>query len=232
MFPGASTQAKLRVAAYAGYRALNGQIMLQPAGSVTHNFSDADGTLSVAELQVGAVRELANDVTLSGAEEPAAYISESFVGDGTTTVFSLSESAYRDANRTLINDSFDGAAIDTTQWSGSDPGGHISLGAGGLTMSGGTGQDGQTTLTALDALEIGGSIVVELGGVVLGAASDWHACGLVRGPCAACGVLCGISRAAEHERDRRRDDPCAGAQWRGGGHKRLRRLRGIRTRCG
>jgi hypothetical protein len=68
-------------ASYAGYRALNGQIILQPAASVTHDFSDADGTLSVAELQVGAVRELANDVTLSGAEEPAAYIGESFAGD-------------------------------------------------------------------------------------------------------------------------------------------------------
>ena len=169
-------------AAYAGYRALNGQIMLQPAGSVTHSFSDADGTLSVAELEVGAVRELANDVTLSGAEEPAAYINESFVGDGTTTVFSLSESAYRDTNRTLINDSFDGAVIDSTLWSGSDPGGHITLGAGGLTLNGGTGQDGQTTLTALDAFEIGGSLVVELGGVVLGAASDGILAGLYAGP--------------------------------------------------
>jgi len=169
-------------ASYAGYRALNGQIMLQPAGSVTHSFSDADGTLSVAELQAGTVRELANDVTLSGAEEPAAYINESFVGDGTTTVFELVESAYRDAGRTLINDSFDGADIDTTQWSGSDPGGHISLGGGGLMLNGGTGQDGQTTLTALDALEIGGSIVVELGGVVLGAASDGVLGGLYAGP--------------------------------------------------
>ncbi len=169
-------------ASYAGYRALNGQIMLQPAGSVTHSFSDADGSLSVAELQSGAVRELANDVTLSGAEEPAAYINESFVGDGTTTVFDLTESAYRDASRTLINDSFDGAAIDTTQWSGSDGGGHIVLGAGGLVLNGGTGQDGQTVLTALDALEIGGSIVVDLGGVVLGAASDGVLGGLYAGP--------------------------------------------------
>jgi hypothetical protein len=168
-------------ASYGGYRALNGQIMLQPAGSVTHSFSDADGSLSVTELQSGAIRELANDVTLSGAEEAAAYINESFVGDGTTTVFELTESAYRDAVRTLINDSFDGAAIDTTQWSGSDPGGHISLGAGGLMLNGGTGQDGQTTLAALDALEIGGSIVVELGGVVLGAASDGLVAGLYAG---------------------------------------------------
>ena len=164
------------------YRALNGQIVLQPAGSVTHSLSDADGTLSVSELQVGAVRELANDVTVSGAEEPAAYISESFVGDGTSTVFQLTESAYRDTKRTLINDSFDGAVIDTTQWSGSDPGGHLSLGGGGLMLCGGTGQDGQTTLTALDALEIGGSIVVELGGVVLGAASAGMLAGLYAGP--------------------------------------------------
>lgn len=169
-------------ASYAAYRALNGQIMLQPAGSTTHSFSDADGTLSVAELQLGTVRELANDVTLSGAEEPAAYISESFVGDGATTVFSLTESAYRDSKRTLINDSFDGATIDTSQWSGTDPGSHISLGAGGLTLNGGTGQDGQTTLTALDTLEIGGSIVAELGGVMLGAASDGMVAGFYAGP--------------------------------------------------
>jgi hypothetical protein len=169
-------------AAYASYRALNGQIMLQPAGSVTHSYSDADGTLSVAELQLGAVRELANDVTLSGAEEPAAYIDESFVGDGTTTAFPLSESAYRDTTRTLINDSFDGAAIDSTVWIGSDPGGHMCLGAGGLTLNGGTGQDGQTTLTALDVVEIGGSILVELGGFALGAASEGIVAGLYNGP--------------------------------------------------
>ena len=77
--------------AYAAYRALNGQILMQPVGNVTHAFSDANGTLSVSELQTSAVRELANDVTLTGAEEPAAYIEENFFGDGTTTVFDLSE---------------------------------------------------------------------------------------------------------------------------------------------
>jgi hypothetical protein len=169
-------------ASYAGYRALNGQIILQPAASVTHNFSDADGTLSVAELQVGAVRELANDVTLSGAEEPAAYLTESFAGDGTTTEFVLSEAAHRDTKRTLINDSFIGPVIDSSTWQASDPGSHLSLTANGLTMNGGTGQDGQTTLSALDAFEVGGSIVVELSGVMLGAASDGMLAGLYAGP--------------------------------------------------
>ncbi len=168
-------------AAYAGYRALNGQIMLQTAGSATHSFSDADGSLNVAELQVGAVRELANDVTVSGAEEPAAYISESFAGDGTTTEFVLSESAFRETKRTWINDSFASPAIDTTVWQKGDPGAHLSLGAGGLVLNGGNGQDGQTTLSALDALEIGGSIVIQLAGVVFGAASDGMLAGLYPG---------------------------------------------------
>ncbi len=169
-------------AAYGAYRALNGQIMLQPAGTTTHSFSDADGTPECRRAAGGSVRELANDVTLTGAEEPAAYISECFAGDGTTTEFVLSEAVFRDTKRTLINDSFAGPAIDTTVWQASDPGAHISLGAGGLTMNGGTGQDGQTTFSALDAIEIGGSVVVQLGGVVLGAASDGMLAGMYAGP--------------------------------------------------
>lgn len=168
-------------AAYAGYRALNGQVMLQPAGAVTHSFSDADGTLSVAELQVGSVRELANDVTLSGEEEPAAYVSESFAGDGTTAVFELREAAYRDAHRTVVNDSFTGATVDASVWTVNDGSGHLALGASGLMLNGGTGQDGVTTLVALDALELGGSIIIELGGVLLGSSSDGMLAGLYQG---------------------------------------------------
>lgn len=180
--PWSANAAEAASASYSGYRALNGQIMLQPAGTATHSFSDAGGTLSVAELQVGAVRELANDVTLSGAEEPAAYISECFAGDGTTTEFVLSEAVFRETTRTLVDDSFTGPTINASTWQVSDPGSHISLTGAGLTMNGGTGQDGQTTVSALDALEIAGSIVVELGGVVLGAASDGMIAGLYSGP--------------------------------------------------
>jgi hypothetical protein len=167
--------------AYAAYRALNGQVLIQPIGDVTHAFSDANGTLSVAELQAGAVRELANDVTLSGAEEPAAYVSESFEGDGTTTIFTLSEAAYRDANRTLVRDSFNEAAFDVTQWTVNDPGSHLSLTSAGLTLNGGNGFDGQTTFEALDAVEMGGSVVAELGGVELAAASDGMLGGMYQG---------------------------------------------------
>lgn len=171
-------------AAYAGYCAMGGVVSLIPAASVTHVFSDADGTLNVAELTTAAVRELANDVTVSGDEEPAAYITECFEGDGTTTVFELSGLAYRDygaSTRTLLRDSFNEAAIDASQWSVSDPGSHISLTSAGLTMSGGTGVDGQTTVTALDAIEMGGSIVAQLGSVELAAASVGMLAGFYEG---------------------------------------------------
>ncbi|QMV18842.1 hypothetical protein GOB94_09225 [Granulicella sp. 5B5] len=159
-------------AAYAGYRALNGELLLQPAGATVHDFSDADGTLSVAELQTSAVRELANDVTITGAGEPAAYIGEQFMGDGTTTIFELRESAFRPTQRTLLRDSFNEPAFDVTQWTVADPGSHFSLTGAGLTMNGGNGNDGQTVISALDAVEMGGAIVAQLGGVLFGAASD------------------------------------------------------------
>jgi hypothetical protein len=168
--------------AYAAYRALNGQILMQPVGNVTHSFSDADGTLSVSELQTSAVRELANDVTLSGEEEPAAYIEENFFGDGTTTVFELSEAAYRSANRTLVLDNFNEGAFNPAQWIVADAGSYLSLSSAGLAMNGGNGSDGQTTLTAMDAIEMGGSIVVQLSGVLLSAACNGMLAGMYPGP--------------------------------------------------
>jgi hypothetical protein len=179
--PWSTNASEAASSAYAAYRALNGQVLIQPVGTVTHALSDANGTLSVAELTTSNVRELANDVTLSGAEEPAAYIQESFVGDGTTTVFTLSEAAYRDTNRTLVLDSFNEATFNAAQWQVSDPGSHLSLTAVGLTMNGGNGTDGQTTLEALDAVEMAGSVVVQLGAVRFGAASNGMLAGMYQG---------------------------------------------------
>lgn len=169
-------------AAYAGYRALGGSVLVSPAGATTHAWSDADGTLSVSELALGNVRELANDVTLSGAEEARAYVTECQLGDGTTTVFTLNDNIFRESSRTLLQDSFSGAVIDTTQWLASDPAGHISLTSAGLTVSGGTGADGVTMLTALDAIEMSGTVVAELSSVELGTGSDGMLAGFYQGP--------------------------------------------------
>jgi hypothetical protein len=168
-------------AAYSAYRALAGQVSVQSAGAVTHSFSDADGSLSVSELTTSVVRELANDVTVSGAEEPAAYVEEIFVGDGTTTVFELSEPAFRETNRTLLLDSFNEASLNSAVWVKADPGSHVTLSSAGLTLAGGNGTDGATTVTAVSAIEMSGTIVLQLGGVSFGAASDGMIGGMYQG---------------------------------------------------
>jgi hypothetical protein len=170
---------------YAAYRVLDGAVSLQPAGTVTHALSDGDGTLQVATLKTTQVKELANDVTVSGEEEPSAYVTETFAGDGTTTVFQLSEDPFKPkttANSSLLlTDSFNEAVLDTQIWQVADPGSHLRLSSAGLTMTGGNGLDGQTTLTAIDPVELGGTLVIEAGSLQLGGASDGIVCGLYSG---------------------------------------------------
>jgi hypothetical protein len=164
---------------------LDGAVSLQPAGTVTHALSDGDGTLQVAALKTASVKELANDVTVSGEIEPAAYVTETFAGDGTTTVFQLSQDPFRSkktANSAqFLTDSFNESTLNTQIWQVTDPGSHLGLSAAGLTMTGGNGFDGQTTLTAIDAVELGGSLVIEAGSLQLGGASAGVVCGLYSG---------------------------------------------------
>jgi len=184
-------------ATYAAYRVLNGVVTMQPAGAVTHAMSDSDGTLQIAALKSSAVKELANDVTVSGAMEPAPYITETFMGDGTTTVFRLSETPFRpkrSANSSrLLSDSFNEGAFNPRVWKLVDPGAHLGFGAGGLAMTGGNGFDGQTTLTAIDAVEMGGTLVIEAGNLQLSAGSTGIVCGLYAGATLAANCLAGYN---------------------------------------
>ena len=173
-------------ATYAVYRVLEGEVSLQPAGTVTHTLSDGDGTLQVAALKTSSVKELANDVTISGEIEPTVYVTETFAGDGTTAMFQLSGEPFRPKKTTdpgqFLTDSFNEGTLNTQIWQVTDPGSHLGLSAAGLTMTGGNGLDGQTTLTALDTVELGGTLVIEAGNVNLGGASAGVVCGLYSGP--------------------------------------------------
>lgn len=170
---------------YAAYRVLGGAVGLQTAGTVTHIFSDGDGSLRPGGLQLAQTRELANDVTLSGELEPAAYVAENFASDGATNVFTLTKAPFRHGSgRTsaqLLSDSFSDGVLNGRVWSATDPGSHLSFTAAGLTSSGGNGLDGQTTIEALDALEMGGALVLEMGAVKLEPGSDGVLCGLYNG---------------------------------------------------
>jgi hypothetical protein len=171
---------------YSSYRALDGVLVMQSVGSVTHvldfDGNQGDGTLQVATLKTAMVKELANDVTLSGEIEPTAYVSELFAGDGTTSLFALSDAPFRPAPSALLTDSFNEPSFNTQLWTVTDPGSHLGLGATGVSVSGGTGLDGQTTLAAINQIEMGGSLLVEAGNVQLSSPSDGVLCGIYSGP--------------------------------------------------
>ena len=195
--PWSVNAAAIAASAYASYRALAGALSLQTVGSVTHaldfDSGQGGGTLQVGVLKTSVVKELANDVTVSGQIEPSAFVTEMFRGDGTTTAFTLSDAPFRAAKPALLSDSFNLATLNTQIWSVADPGSHFSLGGGGLTMSGGSGSDGQTTLAAIDQVELGGSLLLEAGNVQLGAPSDGVLCGLYSGPVARANCFAGYN---------------------------------------
>jgi len=183
--PWSSNAGNIAGSSYAAYRVLNGALSMNPVGSVTHtlNFDmgDGGGTLQVAALKTSMVKELANDVTLSGQIEPSAYVTEIFAGDGITTLFTLSDEPFHITKPTLLSESFNQATFNTQLWNVTDPGSHLSLGGAGLILSGGNGYDGQTMLAAIDQLEMGGSLVIEAGNIQLTSPSDGVLCGLYSG---------------------------------------------------
>jgi hypothetical protein len=143
----------------------------------------AGGTLQVNQLQASRVTMLANDVTVCGQDEPSAYVTEVFAGDGTTVLFDLTENPFfpPSSKTTPLTDLFQTPAVNSLLWQLQDPGGHVSVTSNGLTCVGGNGLDGETTLCANRNLEIGGSIVIEANGLVLSAGSTGVLSGLYGG---------------------------------------------------
>jgi len=179
---------QLARATMGAYRAVAGMLSMGPVGGTQHAFQEGDGTLTVRGLSSVAVRELANDVTVSGELEPGVYWTEVFKGDGTTSVFQLTgePAAGHGGHKSMLADEFTEAQLDAARWVLTDPGTRIGLGsgavgAGGLTFTGGNGLDGQTTLVSQDALELGGTLVLELSGVQLAAGSAGVLGGLYQG---------------------------------------------------
>jgi hypothetical protein len=179
-----STQAgTLASSAYSAYRAVAGSLGLSKLNSVQHAFSDGDGSLAVAALKTASVRELANDVTVTGAEEPSVYWTELFAGDGATAVFDLlgQPTAPTASKATLLVEPFNESVINLQTWQIADPGSHLSLSGAGLTCTGGNGLDGQTTLIGWNPIELGGTLVFELGSAMLAAGSTGVIGGLYSG---------------------------------------------------
>ncbi|HVC45985.1 MAG TPA: hypothetical protein VND90_01945 [Terracidiphilus sp.] len=157
--------------ARAAYRTTGGSLALNAIPGAVHTLSEADGSLTLANLTLttDARRALANDVTVCGQHEPWQYITEYFLGDGVTTSFFLSETPYfpLTSQEYIIRELFNETEIDPRVWVTSSGGHYFSLGAGGLSMQGGSGIDGAAMLTWLDPIEMGGTLLLEATGVSL-----------------------------------------------------------------
>ena len=136
--------------ARASYRALNGAVALVPVQSTIHPLNETDGSLNLANLAFTASvkRALANDVTVCGEDEPTAYVTEYFLGDGVTAEFFLSEDPYFPpaSQSTIIHELFNGPQINPTIWCARGDN-YFGLGSNGLTINGGNGNDELVGLT-------------------------------------------------------------------------------------
>jgi len=128
-------------------------------------------------------RALANDVTVCGAEEPVAYVTEYFLGDGTTLTFPLAELPYFGpaAGEKIIWEQFQEPGIDLRYWSYGAGELYYSITSAGLTIDGGTGIDGAAAFTWLDAVEAGGTLLLEAVGVTLSPGSTGTLAGVFSG---------------------------------------------------
>ena len=146
---------------------------LQPVSAATHAVRFSDHAITLEPSSASVAGERADDLLVTGAEEPVTYVTELFRGDGTTANFTLTAQPFRTGGSgTLLRDSFAGTRLQNAVWWFSDPGQHIKLGTGGLRLTGGNGLDGQTYMAGQQPVEMGGTLYAEMRGVLLLPGSD------------------------------------------------------------
>jgi len=187
--------------ARAAYRALNGVLTVSSVQAVVHPLNEADESLNLSALGFtsNVKRSLANDVTVCGEHEPAAYVNEYFLGDGITTQFFLAADPYfpSSSQSTIISELFNEPQIDQSVWGVSGGAGYLALGAGGLAMAGGNGIDGETLLTWIDPVEMGGTLLMEAVGITLSTGSTGILAGFFVGADRQAGCIAGFQATAQ-----------------------------------
>ncbi len=180
-----ASAAEIAVLARCSYRDDNGKLLFAPLGTNTYVLAESSATFSPSDLELQSVDRLINDLTILGQLEPTAHVRNYFVGDGFTTKFYLSEKAFTRGNaiplysRTILDETY--ADLDPTHWIVIDPTHAITVGGGQLQVNGGTGTDGQSLLSFIEKVELGGATVLEHGDFVFNAASDGVIGGLYNG---------------------------------------------------
>jgi hypothetical protein len=183
------------------YRAVNGALELVSIPGTVHTLNETDGSLELTSLTLtaSAKRALANDATVCGENEPVAYVTEYFQGDGATLQFYLTADPFFPASSktTIISELFNEGQINEQVWSNTGSYGYLSLGAGGLVMNGGDGIDGDTLLVWLNKVEMGGTLLLEATGITLAAESTGILAGFFTGLEKQAGCVAGFQATAQ-----------------------------------
>jgi len=184
--------AEIAAAARASYRAMNGVLSLAPVGEFSYSLNESDAEFSPAALKLQSPVTEINDVTVIGLEEPQPYVRDYFVGDGLSLRFYLSQAPFQQNKPALIHERYTGPELDATTWVTNDPSSAVSVAAQALQVSGGTGQDGQTSVSFIELIEMGGALELQHGDVSFTGASQGIIGGLYAGAIAAANCFAGF----------------------------------------
>jgi len=179
----------------ASYRAIDGTLIFAPIGATAYTLNETDAAFSPEGLKLQPVQGLVNDLTVIGQIEPQAYVKDYFIGDGITLRFYLSQAPFNKSSKILFDEEYSEPVLDPTRWKVTDPAAAVSVNAGQLQISGGTGADGATTVQFVEKIELGGAFVIEHGDVLFGAASTGIWGGLYPGVVSIGGCLAGFDIA-------------------------------------
>lgn len=184
--------AAIALLARAAYRMMNGALILAPLGANAYALNESDPNFFGQALLIEPQNTVVNDATVLGDVEPQAYVRDYFVGDGLTSRFYLSQTPFTKRAQTIFDEEYTSSTLDPTRWSVSDPSHAVSVNAGTLQIAGGNGTDGDTTVTFVEQIELGGAWEVEHGDVVFNAACSGILGGLYLGSVAQANCLAGF----------------------------------------
>ena len=171
---------------------MNGALILAPVGANTYSLNESDANFSPAGLWLNSPNLLVNDVTVIGLDEPQAYVRDYFAGDGESLNFYLSQTPFAQTKPALIDEEYLGPGLDPTTWVVNDPSSAISVMAQTLQVAGGSGVDGQTTVSFVEQIELGGALELQHGDASFTAASQGVLGGLYAGAISEAGCLAGF----------------------------------------
>jgi hypothetical protein len=184
--------AEIALSARASFRTMDGALILAPVGAASYALNESDSNFCPVGLWLNSPNLLVNELTVIGQDEPQAYVRDYFVGDGESLKFYLSQKPFAQAKPALIDEEYLGPGLDPTTWVVSDPSSAVSVVTQTLEVEGGTGVDGQTSVSFIEQIELGGALELQHGDVSFAAASQGVLGGLYPGAISAAGCLAGF----------------------------------------